>query len=125
MDRLTYRLNSGAANLCKLTVLSDEAKKSAARQNAFNRLAAYEDTGLMPDEINEEISSREDYIIGLNAVIEKMRFILNKINNIAIEWVESGPYEDANAESLKKMCEIEKLSRIPQPPKGKKQCECI
>lgn len=52
MDRLTYRLASGTPNLIGVDAANGDAvKASVARQNAFDRLAAYEDTGLMPEEI--------------------------------------------------------------------------
>ncbi len=52
MDGLTYRINSNAVNLHGIDEAKcDIAKISIARQIAFDRLAAYEDTGLTPEEI--------------------------------------------------------------------------
>lgn len=53
MKRLTYRLESNAANLYDVDKAhGDKTKESVARQNAFDLLAAYEDTGLTPEEIS-------------------------------------------------------------------------
>lgn len=61
MKRLTYRLVTGASNLYGVDSAGDDAaKKSAARQAAFDRLAAYEDTGLAPDEIPSWIDAEDE-----------------------------------------------------------------
>ena len=53
MKRLTYRLESNAANLYDVDKAhGDKTKKSVARQNAFDLLAAYEDTGLTPEDVD-------------------------------------------------------------------------
>lgn len=57
MERLTERTSSGAANLAYPAACyfndgtRDGIATSAYRQKAINRLAAYEDTGLEPEEI--------------------------------------------------------------------------
>jgi hypothetical protein len=50
MSRLTYRLTSNSANLYEINAAEgDKVKESVARQNAFDRLAAYEDIGTVED----------------------------------------------------------------------------
>lgn len=44
----------------------------------------------------------------------KLKARMVKINNIAVRWHENGPYEDANAEGLEKMMEIEALSSLEE-----------
>ena len=91
--------------------------------NALNRLAEYEETGFPPTEIAdkfEEIKSQEDYIVGLNGLTDKFCEVMNKINNIAVEWQECGPYENTNTIALEKMMEIEKLSRLSVKIEGEK-----
>ncbi len=65
-------------------------------------------------EAKEELASQEDYAAGLESIIDKFCVAMDKINNLAVSWAEGGPYEDANAESLKAMTEIEELSRLPE-----------
>jgi hypothetical protein len=61
MKRLTYRLKSNAANLYDVDKAhGDKTKESVARQNAFDLLAAYEDTGLTPEEISELAQAKRE-----------------------------------------------------------------
>lgn len=89
MERLTKYLASGAAdynypagcysgNDC-----NDRVAKSAYRQTCVERLAAYEETGLTPEEINDlasvrEISPEAEYAINKHAgtIIERLDKLL-------------------------------------------------
>ena len=117
MERLTERTKSGKLYLTpepETDIYGNFTEKGFEQLDAiYRRLAAYEDTGLSPD----EIQGREDYIAGVEVIVQKFRERMDQINNIAVGWQEDGPYEDANAKALEKMMEIEKLSRLPQPPK--------
>ena len=53
----------------------------------------------------------------LLAEVERLQNAMNKVDSIAVGFVEAGPYEDANAMALHAMTTIEQLSRMPDPPK--------
>lgn len=94
MERLTKYLASGAAdynypagcysgNDC-----NDRVAKSAYRQTCVERLAAYEDTGLTPEEINDlasvrEISPEAEYAINKHAdnIIERLDKLLHQTDD--------------------------------------------
>ena len=46
--------------------------------------------------------------------VEALEKKLDKINNIAVGFVEGGPYEDANRIALTAMLAIDELSRLPK-----------
>lgn len=58
MKRLTYRLITGATNLVGIIEAKEPFQKAILRQNGWERLAEYEETGLTPPEI---MSLKADY----------------------------------------------------------------
>lgn len=71
MERLTERTSSGAANLAYPASCyfndgtRDGIATSAYRQKAINRLAAYEDTGLLPEDFKKAFN--EDALLKMTA----------------------------------------------------------
>ena len=74
MERLTIHTASGAANINYSVGLFSDGKedyiaKSARRQLAIDRLAAYEDTGLEP----ETISKIRDIVLDISGNLDRLR----------------------------------------------------
>jgi len=64
------------------------------------------------EEQSPELEDAQNYIAGLEVIIDMFELRMHAINNIAVEWHEKGPYLDANHEALNKMMAIEELSRL-------------
>lgn len=60
----------------------------------------------------QELEDAQNYIVGLETIIDMFKSRMNSINNIAVEWHENGPYDDANQMALNRMMVIEELSRL-------------
>lgn len=90
----------------------------------IHELQKYRKIGLTPErivELNTFVGSEIERLLEKLGQMEEFggRLIirLGRINNLAVGFVESGPYEDANAEALKVMQQIDRLSVMPEPPK--------
>ena len=70
-------------------------------RDSWERLAQYEETGLMPDEFKSLISDAGIGIAirsqGLRAENATLKTALDKINNIAVDFQESGPHDASTA----------------------------
>ena len=78
MDRLTWRTRAGTPNFTMTqTIRRDNIARSAFYQKACDRLAAYEDTGLTPEEIkdHEEIFKAYRHVCGGKSPEEIPRWI--------------------------------------------------
>lgn len=129
MERLTYQMGNNHAVPTKFDLgfafkIGNDAW--AGLTGVLDRLAAYEDTGLTPEEIlplkESQLGPVELAKISIalnrakelqdeNATLEKA---LSDINDIAVEWHECGPYENANDRALEKMMQIYELSNLPE-----------
>lgn len=127
MKRLTKYLASGAAdynypadcyggNDC-----NDRAAKSAYRQTCVERLAAYEDTGLTPEEI--ERSKLEIEAGCVKAIARTYGIDINRLRKLA-EADKDGRYivmRDAEQEGvarLRELAEADKDGRLVVLPEG-------
>ena len=75
MERLTEWLPAGTAANVKYPEGADAVIKSAYKQKAFDRLAAYEDTGLEPREVSAIVKEWSDLctVIGECGGIDRLR----------------------------------------------------
>ena len=65
-------------------------------------------------EARKNYNASRDYAIRLESTINRFGGALDKINNIAVGFVEGGPYEDANRIALTAMLAVDELSRMPE-----------
>jgi len=71
LDRLTWRTSVGTANFSMTDgVRKDNIARSAFYQRACERLAAFEDTGLLPAEI---VAMREEHERGIHGLADKLQ----------------------------------------------------
>lgn len=92
MDRLTYRQENGKAAFRSGTPVENVQRYPAM----LDRLAAYEDTGLEPEEITEYLNATDEYV----EASEEGRLIV----------LPSDPYEmaDVAQEILSRACRLQR-----------------
>ena len=64
------------------------------------------------EELQEELASEKDYMVGCDAIIEKFLERMCDICNLCVGHIESGPYDDEKTAALSTLNKIYNLSLI-------------
>ena len=64
------------------------------------------------EELQEELASEKDYMVGCDAIIEKFLDRMNDICNLCVGHIENGPYDDEKSAALNTLNKIYNLSLV-------------
>ena len=122
MERLTWKTVAGTVNFSMDNkIRKDNIARSAFYQLVAERLAAYEDTGLSPDEIPRWIDAESEMPeIGQRVLL----YLPDKEDDIrAGKYLGDGDYRIGM--KVYRGYEIGAWQPLPAAPKEEKRCECI
>ena len=108
MERLTYRLKTGEVLMA--TEYEEKYTKDEWIVMLQCRLAAYEDTGLTPEEINDLASVRE--------ISPETEYAINKHADNIIERLDKLLHQTDDDARLRELAEADKDGRVVVLPEG-------
>ena len=101
MERLTYRDKDGFPTM---------KNRGGFKEGGVDRLAAYEDTGLTPEEINDLASVRE--------ISPEAEYAINKHADNIIERLDKLLHQTDDDARLRELAEADKDGRVVVLPEG-------